>query len=99
MGEEKERMRRYNIALQKANKSLEANLALNSMLNELDGDVNEDEDEQFHATLQRAEKLKEKSIAKSSKNEPTDTAMEEDIDDGKQEGVVCIENVNENEED
>merc|ERR1712129_249547 len=88
--EEKERMRRYNIALHKANKSMDANLALNDMLNELDGHVNEDEDEQFHATLQRANRLKEQAAIKLEEENASVNAMDEDNNENAQGGVICL---------
>merc|ERR1712228_192871 len=86
---EKQRLNRYNIALQKANKSMAANLALNDALNELNDDVDSDDDDIFNATLQRAQKLKEKAI-KSQKNKPL---IEEKAED-KNESVVYAENAN-----
>ena len=89
--EEKERLNRYNIALQKANKSMAENLALNNMLNELDGgDIGSDDDDIFNANLQRAEKLKHKTQNKTA--ETNGASMEVDDGDKNGESVVYAEN-------
>eukprot|EP01083_Nonionella_stella_P186774 684777_1 len=82
--EEKERMFRYNMAMNKANESMAQNLAMNDMINKLEH--NDDDDAVFNNTLHRAQVLKEKQL--QNNNDLSYTKIEDEEEEEEEEGIV-----------
>ena len=92
--EEKERLNRYNMALYRANKSMQENLKLNEMINALgDGDES-DNDDIFRNNLQRAEILQTKQNDDKQQKDQQQTNETK-----KQSGNINIEEEGEGEEE